>query len=153
MANDSTQQGAGRAAWMRTLALARPGELDALVAGLPPLPEARALREPQTGMTMVRARSGGTGTQFNLGEMTVTRCAVALPDGVMGVAYVQGRDTRHARQAALLDALLQLPQWAASVQREVIEPLERARQERHARRAVAAAATKVEFFTMVRGED
>ncbi len=143
----------GRAAWMRTLALAHPDELDRLFGGLTGLPEPRMLREPQTGMTMVRARGGGTGAQFNLGEMTVTRCAVALPQGVMGVAYVQGRNARHARQAALLDALMQLPQWRQRLRDDVLEPLERARGERRARRAAQAAATKVEFFTMVRGED
>lgn len=146
-------QHAGRAAWMRTLALARPGELDALCGALGDLPEARMLREPQTGMAMVRARSGGTGAQFNLGEMTVTRCALALPEGVMGVAYVQGRDARHARQAAMLDALMQLPQWRERLRRDVLAPLEQARAGRHTRRAERAAATRVEFFTMVRGED
>ncbi len=71
----------GRAAWMRTLALAPPDELDRLFGGLSGLPEARMLREPQTGMTMLRARGGGTGAQFNLGEMTITRCAVACRKG------------------------------------------------------------------------
>lgn len=71
----------------------------------------------------------------------------------MGVAYVQGRNARHARQAALLDALMQLPQWRQRLRDDVLEPLERARGERRARRAAQAAATKVEFFTMVRGED
>ena len=55
------------------------------------------LRPAQSGMAMVRARSG-TGTRFNLGEMTLTRCAVTLENGVVGIAYVQGRSLRHAEQ-------------------------------------------------------
>ena len=74
-------------------------------------------------MAMVRARSGGTGTRFNLGEMTLTRCAVSLENGVVGIAYVQGRSLRHAEQAAVADALLQLPEWHEAVQRQLIAPL------------------------------
>jgi len=147
---------AERAAWLRTLALAQPEELDALYHTLEALPQpadVRMLRAPHTGMAMVRARSGGTGEQFNLGEMTVTRCALALPEEVMGVAYVQGRNSRHAKQAALLDALLQLPHWHDVVRRKVLLPLEQARSARHAEQAEQAATTKVEFFTLERGSD
>jgi len=147
---------AERAAWLRTLALAQPQELDTLyhtLDALPPAADVRVLRAPHTGMAMVRARSGGTGEQFNLGEMTVTRCALALPEGVMGVAYVQGRNACHAQQAALLDALLQLPQWHDVVRRKVLLPLEQARTARQAQQAEQAATTKVEFFTLERGAD
>ena len=111
------------------------------------------LRPAQSGMAMVRARSGGTGTRFNLGEMTLTRCAVSLENGVVGIAYVQGRSLRHAEQAAVADALLQLPEWHEAVQRQLIAPLARSREERVARQAQVAARTRVEFFTMVRGVD
>ncbi|PBP63203.1 phosphonate C-P lyase system protein PhnG, partial [Pseudomonas syringae] len=36
---------------------------------------------------------------------------------------------------------------------ELIKPLARAQAERRARKDAEAAATKVEFFTLVRGED
>jgi len=150
---DSGSAGGQRAAWMRVLALAGADALDAALRGLGPLPERRWLRPPQTGMAMVRARAGGTGAQFNLGEMTVTRCTLALPEGVVGTAYVRGRDVRHAEQAALADALLQLPAWRERVRSAVIEPLERAHAEREARRAREAAQTRVDFFTLARGED
>src|SRR5690606_24877558 len=106
----------------------------------------------QTGMAMVRARTGGTGAQFNLGEITVTRCAVSLAAGAMGVAYVQGRSARHAEQAAVLDALLQTADWRDRIRQAVIEPLARHHAARKARQAAAAAATRVEFFTLARGE-
>src|SRR5262245_24776306 len=67
------------------------------------------LRAPETGLVMVRARAGGTGDKFNLGEMTLTRCALRLADGTVGVAYIQGRSHRKAELAALADALLQQP--------------------------------------------
>ncbi|WP_459618280.1 phosphonate C-P lyase system protein PhnG [Bordetella sp. 2513F-2] len=141
-----------RRAWMRVLALADPAELDRAYAALGELPARQWLRKPETGMAMVRARSGGTGSQFNLGEITVTRCAVTL-DGVMGVAYVRGRAARHAEQAAVADALLQLPRWHERVQAGLVEPLAQAIAARREARARQAAQTKVDFFTLVRGED
>ncbi|MGS1009804.1 phosphonate C-P lyase system protein PhnG [Achromobacter anxifer] len=145
--------GAQRAAWMRVLALADPAALDGAFCALAGKPEHRTLRPAQTGMAMVRARSGGTGARFNLGEMSVTRCAVTMGEDVVGVAYVQGRSQRHAEQAAVADALLQLPEWHDTVQAQLIQPLARLHAERIERQARVAAQTKVEFFTMVRGED
>lgn len=118
------------------------------------LPDYRPVRGPETGMVMVQARAGGTGSRFNAGEMTVTRCALALSDGAVGCAYVAGRDPRHAELAALLDGLLQRASSTSDrIRAGVIEPLAAAQQETRDRRAREAAATKVEFFTMVRGED
>jgi alpha-D-ribose 1-methylphosphonate 5-triphosphate synthase subunit PhnG len=155
------QANAARAAWLRILALAQSDALDAAYSQLgkvAELPGYRLLRKPESGMAMVRARAGGTGAQFNLGEMSVTRCAVVLDEqqgqsATAGVAYVQGRGTCHAEQAAVLDALLQLPTWHQRVLDIVIAPLEQALTERAARQAATAAQTRVEFFTMVRGED
>lgn len=152
---------AARAAWMRVLALAGQEALDAAYCGLQreaALPPYRLLRGPDCGMAMVRARAGGTGAQFNLGEITVTRCAVALDgdggDGaVAGIAYLQGRRPRQAEQAAVLDALLQLPTWHRRVYEAVIVPLDQAHARRVAGEAAVAAQTRVDFFTMVRGED
>ncbi|ASC66069.1 phosphonate C-P lyase system protein PhnG [Achromobacter denitrificans] len=144
---------ARRAVWMRVLALADPGALDGAFSALADVPAHRTLRPAQTGMAMVRARSGGTGARFNLGEMTVTRCAVTMGEGVVGLAYVQGRSLRHAEQAAVADALLQLPEWHETVQSQLIAPLARQHAEKVERQARVAAQTKVEFFTMVRGED
>lgn len=142
-----------RQEWMRVLAQAEPAELERAFAALPALPAHRWLRKPETGMAMVRARSGGTGSQFNLGELTVTRCALLLEDGTMGVAYVRGRSQRHAEQAALADALLQTGQWHDRLQDALIDPLARAAHERRDRKARTAAQSKVDFFTLARGED
>ncbi|MGE8632689.1 MAG: phosphonate C-P lyase system protein PhnG [Achromobacter piechaudii] len=142
-----------RAAWMRVLALADPAALHGAFSALGSVPAHQMLRPAQTGMAMVRARSGGTGARFNLGEMTVTRCAVTLADGVVGVAYVQGRSLRHAEQAAVADALLQMPDWHDAVQEKLVQPLARQHADKVEAQARVAAQTKVEFFTMVRGED
>lgn len=98
------------------------------------------------------ARAGGTGRRFNMGEMTVTRCVVRLDSGTIGHAYVAGRDTRHAELAAVFDALMQQPARRDDLRHSVLDPLiaqQAVRRERIARRT---AATKVDFFTMVRGE-
>jgi alpha-D-ribose 1-methylphosphonate 5-triphosphate synthase subunit PhnG len=150
---ENAQAGGERAAWMRVLALSQPEALASAYAALGPLPERRWLRTPQTGMAMVRARAGGTGEPFNLGEMTVTRCAVTLPDEVVGIAYVQGRSATHAEQSAVLDGLLQMPQWHAKVQAGVIAPLAQAHRAAATEKSKVAAQTKVEFFTLVRGEN
>lgn len=151
---------AARAAWLRILAMAPTEALDGAyqrLAQAQALPAYRLLRQPESGMAMVRGRAGGTGAQFNLGEITVTRCAVVLEDGAddapAGVAYVQGRSSRHAEQAAVLDALLQRPAWHQRVQDLVLAPLADAHASRAAQAAATAAQTRVEFFTMVRGED
>ena len=108
-------------------------------------------RAPETGLVMVQGRMGGEGGPFNLGEMTVTRCVLQLASGVVGHSTVQGRDKDHARRAALIDALWQTD--AAGIEAAFLIPLRNAETARRATRAAKAAATRVEFFTLVRGED
>jgi alpha-D-ribose 1-methylphosphonate 5-triphosphate synthase subunit PhnG len=84
--------------------------------------------------------------------MTVTRCTLRLADGSVGHAHVQGRDKGHATRAALIDALMQGPE-AARIETEVLATLRAEEAFRSQARAEKAAATKVEFFTLVRGED
>ena len=140
-----------RRTWMGVLARARPEQL----ADLLPADSdngAVILRQPEIGTVMVQGRIGALGGPFNLGEMTVTRCSLRLENGAVGHAHVQGRSTDHARRAALVDALMQTDR-AAQLRRDVLEPLMRDESGRRRARAEKAAATKVEFFTLVRGED
>ncbi|MCF8468526.1 MAG: phosphonate C-P lyase system protein PhnG [Sneathiella sp.] len=111
------------------------------------------LRAPETGLVMVQGRAGGNGQRFNLGEISVTRCSVQLPDGVIGHAYVAGRDKRHAELAAAFDALLQIPVRRQEILSRVIQPLADKYNAAHDLRSRKAAATKVDFYTLVRGED
>lgn len=138
---------AARQKWMSILARASAEALAARLASLPPLPAGETLRAPETGLVMVRGRAGGDGDAFNLGEMTVTRCAIRL-GGHIGHAYVAGRDHKKARLAALLDAALQDTELHDAYMRAVVEPLAAAQQEARAAEARKAAATRVDFFTM-----
>lgn len=138
-----------RQGWMSLLAKAQPERLAAL---LPEVPEHAVLRAPEIGAVMVRGRAGATGAPFNLGEMTVTRCSVRLACGTVGHAWVQGRDKAHAKRAALADALMQT-ESATDLSVRVLAPLRAEADALRANRAAKAAATKVDFFTMVRGED
>ncbi|HEU0221782.1 MAG TPA: phosphonate C-P lyase system protein PhnG [Paracoccaceae bacterium] len=137
---------------MAVLAKAPAEALAALWDAAGPEPAHEWLRRPETGTVMVQGRTGGTGAPFHLGEITVTRCALRLADGAVGHAYVQGRDAGKARLAALCDALLQGPE-AGRIEAAIIAPLRRRAEEKAAALASKAAATRVEFFTLVRGED
>ena len=152
-----TPELAARRRWMSVLAKASVAELENVVASIRglvgELPAYRLIHKPEIGMTMVRARAGGTGRQFNLGEMTMTRCTLRTAAGQTGCAYVAGRSMRHAELAAFVDALLQEPGHQAQLHALVIDPLARAQDLRRRRRIDRSAPTRVEFFTVVRGED
>lgn len=113
----------------------------------------RVLRGPETGLMMVRARAGGDGQQFNLGEMTVTRCSLSLGEDLVGHGYVAGRSGRHAEYCALSDALAQSETGNDGLQDKVLAPLAARLEARQRDEAEKAAATRVDFFTLVRGED
>ncbi len=117
-----------------------------------PTPAFEMLRTPEIGTIMVQGRASGTGAAFNLGEMTVTRCSLRLASGEVGHGYVQGRRKTCAQVAALVDALMQGPD-AARIDAAVIAPLAAEAEARRDTRAAKAAATRVEFTTLVRGED
>src|SRR5262249_60597827 len=84
-----------RRRWMSVRAQATGAEIERAWQALPERPEYRVVRRPEVGLVMVRARAGGSGAPFNLGEMTVTRCTVDLPSGMAGHGYVAGRNVRH----------------------------------------------------------
>jgi alpha-D-ribose 1-methylphosphonate 5-triphosphate synthase subunit PhnG len=140
-----------RAQWMRLLSLAHWPDLEALSRGITDVTH-EVLRAPETGLVMLRGRMGSTGAPFNFGEATVTRCAVKLASGEEGHGYVMGRNHSHARTAALCDALLQNEVQSRTIAETVLQPLEARLTERRATLRSKAAATKVDFFTMVRGD-
>lgn len=150
------QNGAGdtaaRQRWMGVLARADTERLERLWTEHGGEARLEPVRPAEIGLVMVRGRAGGTGERFNLGEMTVTRAAVRTPDGRIGHGYVKGRAKRHAELAAAFDALLQDDARREALMTAVIEPLAEAEQRRRHALAAKAAATKVDFFTMVRGE-
>lgn len=124
-------------------------------------PDYRCVRGPEVGMAMVRGRMGGTGNAFNLGEMTLTRASVQLTDddgeaadakSPLGHGWVKGRDPRHAELIALVDACAKRRDWQAAIEEGLVAPLEQALDAERHEQARRAAATRVDFFTMVRGE-
>lgn len=139
-----------RQRWMAVLARASRSELAALLESVGPPPAHDLLKPPETGTMMVEGRAGGAGRRFNLGEATVTRCVVRLADGAMGFSWALGRDGGKARLAAILDGLLQAEPEAGPLGRGVAELAARqqAARENASRKA---AATRVDFFTLVRG--
>jgi alpha-D-ribose 1-methylphosphonate 5-triphosphate synthase subunit PhnG len=145
------QEMSERRAAMALLAEARTEELSASLnaVGMPAFHE---LRPAETGLVMLRGRIGGDGAPFNLGEATVTRAALCIDSGETGFSYVLGRDREKARLAALADALWQSARRDA-VERHVLAPLRDRLDRERVRKRAETAATRVDFFTLVRGED
>lgn len=136
--------------WMSILAKSKPADLEALVEKLDNPPPFTPIRKPETGLVMVRGRSGGVGNRFNVGEMTVTRCVVRLDSGETGLSYVAGRNKKHAELAALVDAMMQHYEWQQQIAREVVEPLATTISRNREKVLRQRAATRVNFFTMTR---
>ena len=138
---------------MAILVAASATELVAAEAAIGPLPGFRHLRRPETGLVMLRGRIGGEGTKFSLGEATVTRCLVITDAGTEGAAFHIGRDLAKAEKAALFEALAREPRWREKIEAALLAPVKARIANERRTKAAAAAATRVEFFTMVRGED
>lgn len=153
MRGQEARDQAERKAVMATLAQANGDDIARLwnEAGL--TSEAEFLRGPETGLVTVRGRIGGGGAPFNVGETTVTRATVRLPTGQVGHSYMLGRDRKKAKLAAIADALWQDPAQRQTVETALVAPLRAAQGEAREKRRAETAATKVDFFTMVRGED
>jgi alpha-D-ribose 1-methylphosphonate 5-triphosphate synthase subunit PhnG len=142
---------AQRKAAMAVLAHATAAEIAGQLAAIA-IPAHENLREAENGLVMMRGRIGGDGAPFNLGEATVSRAAVRLASGEVGFGYTLGRDREKAQMIALCDALVQSDEFADDVETQVIAPLRAAVLARRSHKAAEVAATRVDFYTMVRGE-
>src|SRR4051812_23885251 len=136
---------------MAVLAHAEAGEIAARLRALA-LPAHQDLRAPENGLVMLRGRIGGDGAPFNLGEATVSRAAVRLAGGEGGLGYALGRDREKARLIALGDALIQSSDHAGVVEARVLAPLRERIAAERSQSAAETAATRVDFYTLVRGE-
>lgn len=135
------------------LARASLAELQEALAAIDPAPVFTALRGPETGLVMVKGRIGGGGAPFNLGEATVSRASVRLADGRIGHGYRLGTDRKAANLSAVLDALAQDEPTRVALESRLLAPLEARLASEAEQLEAETAATKVDFFTMVRGED
>lgn len=144
---------AARQELMQICAQATEAELTAAIDALDPRPEATDVRPAETGLVMLRGRIGGSGAPFNAGEATVTRAVVRLGTGETGFSYLLGRARTRARLAAILEAAAQRPEYRRAIVQHLILPVsDRVKAERQVARE-QTEATRVEFFTLVRGED
>ncbi|MCA0401835.1 MAG: phosphonate C-P lyase system protein PhnG [Proteobacteria bacterium] len=110
------------------------------------------VRAPETGLVMLRGRMGGDGAPFNLGEATVTRAVVELQTGERGYAQRLGRDISGVKKAAIIEALAQRDADRPLVERNVLVPIRQRLAEEASRKRAETAATRVDFFTLVRAE-
>ena len=139
-----------RQRWLSILAKAPAERLEALWSAIGSAPAYTVLKRPEIGLVMLHGRISGSGGAFACGEMTVTRAAVRLESGQVGIGYVGGRQPRQAEIVAVLDALGQIPEWREPIENQVVAPLAEETEARRRRRAAKAQATKVDFFTVAR---
>ncbi len=106
---------------------------------------------------MIQGRADGTGRPFNLGEATVTRCIVHCSDSandapLLGVGYTLGRDKSRAQLIAQFDALFLDSALGKGLRDGILPQFAKRRRSEESTATQKAAAPRVEFFTMVRGE-
>ncbi len=146
-----------RQEWLAVLSTAAPADLERFWRDLDARHAFRNLRNAESGLTMIRGRADGSGRPFNLGEATISRCVVATEDSgtrseIMGVGYVLGRNRRHAELTARFDALFQDSRQGPAARDSVLPVLKDKRRKAADATARKTDATRVEFFTLVRGE-
>ena len=146
MQNESRKQ------WLSSLATADENYLISLWDNLNMKIEYNWLREPEIGSIMVQGKAGATGDNFNVGEVTITRCSLNLDKKIQGHCYVQGRNKYKSKIAALCDALMQTEKKEI-IKRNIIDKLIKYKNNKRNEILSKTEATKVDFFTLVRGED
>ncbi|WP_027695944.1 phosphonate C-P lyase system protein PhnG [Vibrio litoralis] len=149
----TAQNQSQRQQWMSALATADFEQLSELWKSQSFTPNYQLIRAPEIGLAQVQARMGGTGNRFNVTDVTVTRCVVKLESGDLGYSYLSGRNKPHAELAAVIDGLMQSETYQQELMMSVIEPLQTTRAQKHQLRQQQVAISKVDFFTLVRGED
>ena len=142
-----------RQRWMRVLAHSQPAALSARMSALSLAPDYDTLRAPEIGLVQIQARMGGTGERFFAGDATLTRAAIRLNSGTLGYSYVLGRDKAHAERCAVIDGLLQEQPYFQTLMETLIAPLEADRAARIAARQAEVNTSRVDFFTLVRGDN
>jgi len=135
------------------LARAEIQDLTRVWDGLGQQPEMQMLRGPEIGLVLVRGRIGGGGAPFNLGEATVSRATVRLDNGLVGHGHVLGANLKRAKLAAVFDALWPDPAHRPLIEAQFPQAVAARVAEERRKQSEDVAATRVDFFTMVRGED
>ena len=144
---------ATRQRWMSVLSHSDPANLAEKMIALNITADYETIRAPETGLVQLQGRMGGTGERFFAGDATLTRAAVRLSNGTVGYSWVLGRDKPHAERCAVIDALMQQPTHFQTLLETLITPLEADRTARIAARQAEINASRVDFFTLVRGDN
>lgn len=142
-----------RQALMHICAEATEAELERALVACEGAFAAEDVRSPEIGLIMLRGRVGGDGAPFNVGEATVTRAVMKLADGTVGYSYLLGRSARRARFAAIVDALGRNEASRTRIEEVLVVPVRSRLAAELRKQREEAAATRVNFFTLVRGED
>ena len=103
-------------------------------------------------MIMVRAKADGSKKRFNLGEVIVSRCVLEVNQKYLGVSWVLGSNLKHVELAALFDGLMQDPEYHGKLNLSLLQALKEKQKKKDDIIVKDAADTKVEFFTLKRGE-
>ncbi|MFH2093346.1 MAG: phosphonate C-P lyase system protein PhnG [Pseudomonadota bacterium] len=138
--------------WIGLLGSADPADLESALEKLNHSIEFTHIVKPETGMLMVQAKADGSNSRFNLGEITVSKCILEINGQYMGAGWTMGSNLRHAELAALFDGLFQDPLLQETLNQTLIPLLKDKQLAKDERRLKDAADTKVEFFTLKRGE-
>jgi len=141
-----------RKAWMGLLSCADPEDLETIRKNLDALIDYIYIVKPETGMIMVQAKADGSKQRFNLGETTISRCILKVRGQYLGASWIMGSSLKHAELAALFDALLQDPEYNKKLTIPLLQLLQEKEKTKNAKIARDAVDTKVEFFTLKRGE-
>jgi alpha-D-ribose 1-methylphosphonate 5-triphosphate synthase subunit PhnG len=150
---DQSRQINLRKALLRACSKATEAEMSNALQSFPTLPAPADLRPPESGLVMVRGRIGGLGNAFNVGEAIVTRASVRLADGRVGHSYLLGRSGSKARLAATIDALGQDAVDRGTLESAFVAAVLSRVDSENTTRHEETAATRVNFFTLARGED
>ena len=105
---------------------------------------------PEIGSIMIQGRAGGSGDKFNLGEATLTKCIVKFQEKT-GYSYHLGRNLIKSEYGAILDALMQIESYHSKLLMYVKEFQEEIQKEK-TKIIAGSSESKVDFFTMVRGD-
>ncbi|MDP2210549.1 MAG: phosphonate C-P lyase system protein PhnG [Candidatus Aquicultor sp.] len=109
--------------------------------------EVKVIKQPATGLVMMRARDSVEGIIFNVGEVLVTECEVEL-DGARGWGYMLGDEPAKALAVAVIDAAINA---GHRFKDEMLRLLGEQREELERKRRVEFAMmdrTRVKFETM-----
>lgn len=134
-----------RAAWMSVLACAATSELQQSWDAFEHRPPFEWLKKPEYGSVLLQGRIGGSGREYGVGQVLITRCSIRLIDGRIGVGYTRGRAGHHVFIAAMFDALMQTADAAGLSAARIVSELEAKRDQRRRVDQAKTEETRVDF--------